>query len=489
MTFEQKAMAVRMVSSINEIRLVAAVMSRVLVGVAVVGGALSGWAADEPDRHRPNIVFILADDQGQHQLGCYGAEFYETPHIDRLAAEGMKFTDAYAACPVCSPTRASIMTGKYPARLHLTDYIPGSDAAAKDQKLQLPDWRKHLPQEEVTIAEVLKSVGYVTGHFGKWHLNHDKKYAPGRPGDPGSQGFDDVLTTEKPGAGPPSPYEDDAHHVREITEHALAFIETHRDRPFFCYLPHNSIHQPIAEREELIARYRSKPGSDRADHNPTVAAMAETLDAGVGRVLDKLDALGLSENTLVIYFSDNGCMWGPDVLKPLRGGKADLYEGGIRVPLLVRWPGVVAPGSMCDTPVTSIDFFPTLLECIGQKTSDSDVDGMSLLPLLRQEGTLKRDAIYWHYPHYHSLGVAPSGAIRKGRYKLIEWFEKSIDGVETPGAFELFDLASDPSEQRDLVHQRPDLARQLAHDLAEWRGHVKAQDMARNPGVRTVGGF
>ena len=205
---------------------------------------------------QPNIVFILVDDLGSHQLGCYGSIFYETPNIDKLAGEGMKFTNAYAASTVCSPTRASIMTGKYPARLHLTDYIPGN--APQDTLLIVPNWTKQLLSEEITIAETLKSAGYATGHFGKWHLNKDKNYEPGRPGDPGSQGFDDVLCTHKPGAGPPSPYVDDSHHVREITERALSFIEKNKENLFFCYITHNTIHAPEIEKQEKINKYNQK---------------------------------------------------------------------------------------------------------------------------------------------------------------------------------------------------------------------------------------
>ncbi len=463
-------------------------LAAVLAVLAVIGAA--GWVNNAHAADPPNIVFILADDQGWHQAGCYGSQFYETPNIDRLAAAGMRFTDAYAACPVCSPTRASIMTGKYPARLHLTDYLPGSppkEGAPKPvtkEKLLTPDWAKQLPLAEITIAEVLKSAGYATGHFGKWHLNKDKRYRPGRPGDPGSQGFDDVLTTHKPGAGPKSRYDNDAHHVREITERSLAFIGHNRDRPFFCYVTHNSIHRPVTEREDLVAKYKAKKGADRPEHNPVVAAMVETLDRSVGEILDRLDELKLTDNTLVIYFSDNGCMWGPQVLKPLRGGKAQLYEGGIREPLIVRWPGVVEPGSVCDTPVSSIDFFPTLAECIGQKVTDPDVDGVSLLPLLRQSGGLGQRSLFWHYPHYHRFSMAPGGAVRRGRYKLIEWFEKSIDGIDTPGALELFDLDEDISEQHNLAQQRPELAQALYQELKEWRERAGAQPMARNPAAK-----
>ena len=451
--------------------------------LALCGAETFGSSAGVSERRRkPNIVFILADDLGWHQPGCYGSRFYETPNIDRLAAQAMRFTDAYAACPVCSPTRASIMTGKYPARLHLTDFIKGSSPTNK--KLLTPDWTAYLPLEELTIAEALKEAGYATGHFGKWHLNRDKKYAPGRPGDPGSQGFDDVLTTHKPKERPDSKYENDWHHVREITERAVAFIENSKDKPFFCYVSYNSIHRPEIERDELVNKYRKKAGADNQQqyghNNPTQAAMLETLDKSVGSLMQKLAEAKLTDNTIVVFFSDNGHL-GPKDCKPLRGSKADLYEGGIREPLLVRWPGVVKAGTTCNVPVISCDFFPTLLEVVGRKATDPAVDGESIMPLLKQTGKLKRDAIYWHYPHYHGLGIAPSGAIRQGRYKLIEWFEKSIDGAGTDGAAELYDLEKDMGEQNNLAKSKPQITAELYEKLKTWRKNVGAQEMTKNP--------
>jgi uncharacterized sulfatase len=448
------------------------------------GDLATAFGTDSPTK-RPNIVFILADDLGWHQLGCYGSKFYETPNLDRLATEGMRFTDAYAAAPVCSPTRGSIMTGKYPARLHLTDFIKGG--SPKDRKLLTPDWTPYLPMQQVTIAEALKAAGYTCGHFGKWHLNKDKNYKLGRPMDPGSQGFDDVLTTHKPGKGPKSIYEDDWHHVRQITERSIAFIEKNKDKPFFCYVTHNSIHRPEKEKEELIAKYRKKPNADNNDkyghNNPIQAAMLETLDKSVDTILKKLDEFGLSKNTIVVFFGDNGHL-GPKDSKPLRGSKSDLYEGGIRVPMIVRWPGVVEPGAKCKVPVTSVDFFPTLLETTGVKVADPKVDGESLMPLLKQTGKLKRDTIYFHYPHYHGQSIAPGGAVRQGDYKLIEWFEKSIDGTDTPGALELFNLRKDLNEQHNLANLMPERVSELYNKLRTWRKKVGAQEMTRNPDYR-----
>ncbi|MHC4215010.1 MAG: sulfatase [Planctomycetota bacterium] len=451
-------------------------------GCRSMSSALKNMGLDK----KPNILFILADDLGWHQLGCYGSKYYETPNLDRLARQGMRFTDGYAAAAICSPTRASIMTGKYPARLHLTDFIKGG--SPKNRKLLTPEWTPYLPLEEVTIAEALKENGYICGHFGKWHLNRTKKYKPGRPMDPGSQGFDDVLTTHKPKAGPKSPYEEDWHHVRQITERSIAFMEKNKDRPFFCYVTHNSIHRPEVEKEELVNKYRKKTGSHNDEkyghNNPIQAAMLETLDKSIGTLLKKVDELKLSKNTIVIFLGDNGHL-GPKDYKPLRGSKADLYEGGIRVPFIIRWPGVTKPGTTCSVPVISIDFFPTLVENTGSGSSSHKIcyrsDGESIMPLLKQSGKLKRDAIYFHFPHYHGQSIGPSGAIRQGRYKLIEWFEKSIDGVHTDGAIELYDLEKDLNEQNDLSRQKPQLAAELYVKLKQWQKYVGAQMMTRNP--------
>lgn len=434
-------------------------------------------AHHESNSNKPNIVLILADDLGWHQVGCYGSTFYETPNIDRLASQGMRFTDAYAACPVCSPTRASIMTGQYPARLHITDYIPGKD---EDRILKNPDWAKNLPLDTTTIPESLKKAGYTSGHFGKWHLNVDKNYSPGRPGDPQSHGFDDVLTTHKPEAGPASKYENDAHHVREITERSLQFIETNRDKPFFCYITHNSIHRPQVEKQELIDKYAAKPGADLEEYghdNPVQAAMLETLDKSVGTVMQKLEELELIENTLVIFYSDNGHL-GPKDEFPLRGSKSDLYEGGIRVPLIASWAGVIEPGSISQEIVISNDFFPTFNELTGIHDKYRDIDGESILPILKQTGKLERDAVYFHYPHYHHQSIAPAGAIREGKYKLVEWFEKSKTGEK--GALELYDLENDLGERHNLAAENPELTDRLFTKLMQWRKDVGAQEMVIN---------
>lgn len=427
----------------------------------------------------PNIVLILSDDHGLHQAACYrhitGNTFYETPNLDRLAREGMCFDNAYAAAPICSPTRASIMTGKSPARLHLTDWIPGW--GIQNQQLMEPDWTKFLPLEETTLPEMLRPLGYVNGHFGKWHLNKDTDYAADRPMDPGSQGFDEVMTAHKPKSNSTDP---DSHAAVKITEAALTFIETNRQRPFFCYIAHNLIHIPFLESADAVAKYKARAGSDRKENDPVVGAMVETLDRNVGRVLDTLDQLGLANNTIVMFMGDNGASDAIDVLKPLRGGKAQLYEGGIRVPFLMRWPAAVKSGTQCSEPVISNDIFPTLVEAAGGKVRDHAVlqDSRSLIPLFCGD-SLRRQAIHWHYPHYHKLGLGPCGAIRQGRYKLIEWYEKS--NSNDADRIELYDLQTDLSEQRNLTAENPEQAARLLIALRDWRKRVGAQEMVHPP--------
>ncbi|MFC2084793.1 sulfatase-like hydrolase/transferase, partial [Bacteroidota bacterium] len=344
--------------------------------VGQASAAIAGTAALQslfhycsPADRKWNLVFILADDLAWNQVGYHGTKFYETPNIDRIAAAGMQFTDAYSANPVCSPTRASIMTGKNPARLHITDYIPGSPypyAKVKNPVIE----QDGLLLGEFTLAEMFKNHGYVTGHFGKWHLNKDKNYEPGRPGDPDSQGFDEVFTSVKPKyeADPDS----DAHHAKEITKHSLEFIEKHKNKSFFCYVSHHVVHRPIMENTELIEKYKSKPYSDDPVNNPIMGAMIETMDKGIGQILNKLDEFKLTDNTIVVFYSDNGGFEQLQKQDPLRGGKAMIFEGGIKVPLAIKWPGVIKPGTKNQKPVISDDFYPTFAELLNEKNLDKD---------------------------------------------------------------------------------------------------------------------
>ncbi len=316
----------------------------------------------------PNIVFILADDLGYTQLGCYGSDYYQTPNLDQLASEGLKFTNAYAACAVCSPTRVSIMTGKYPARLHLTDFIAGNYRT--DYPLSQPDWQKYLLLEERTIAEYLKEQGYRTALFGKWHLSQGKTPPESLPFNPDKQGFDESFVTYKPSGGMSMSWqgaEVDAHNVDTITSLAIDFIDRNRSNSFFLFVSHNTIHDPLKEKAESIAKFEKLPGTEMPENHPVIAAMIERLDMSCGAIFNKIIDSGLEENTIVIFFSDNGGRHSYALQTPFRAGKGWLYEGGIREPLIVKWKNVLEAGFRSEALVSSIDFLPTLLEVSGMK--------------------------------------------------------------------------------------------------------------------------
>lgn len=440
-------------------------------------------AAETAGAGSPNFVFVLIDDLGWSDLACYGNSFAESPRIDALAAAGMRFTDAYAACPVCSPTRASLMTGRYPATVDLTDFISGHWRPWA--KLVVPKFQQQLPLGEFTLGEGMKSAGYTTGYFGKWHLGGPSHY-------PDKQGFDVSLVSGgrhfgfnlngKPrgqSRGSNQSQQKEEYLAERLTDESLKFLEANCDRPFLLYLAHYAVHIPLEARQELIQKYQGKAGNKQPMH-PTYAAMIEHVDQSVGRLLDKLDELKLSERTVVVFFSDNGGLTsrfdaaGPVVTTnaPLRAEKGTVYEGGIRVPMIVRWPGVVSPGSVCREPVSSVDLLPTLLEIAGAPVpNDVRLDGMSLTPLLRGEPGFERQAIYWHYPHYHHMD--PAGAIRAGDMKLIEHFED--------GRLELYNLKTDIGERHDLAASLPDQARKLQSQLAAWRQQVGAKLPTENP--------
>lgn len=430
-------------------------------------------AAEQP----PNVVLILADDLGWSQIGANGGEAYRTPHIDRLASEGMRFTSAYSSAAVCSPTRAALMSGLYPARLHLTDHIKGSNP--KGKPLLQPEWHKRLDLEVTTVAEVFRRNGYRTAHFGKWHLSQDKRPPASLPYNPDKQGFDDVLVTYKPIIGESDP-ELDPHNVQSITDHASRFLERHGSEPFFLYLPHNSIHEPVIEGRARISPYIGNPLLERLKIMPTIAAIVERLDDGVGQVLSKLDQLGLRDNTMVIFYSDNGGKETFARQDPLRSGKGWLYEGGVRVPLVIRWPGHTDPGSTTDHVMTTVDFFPTFLELLDDADAPDDLDGESFLDVLKGQASRPGRTLYWHYPHYHvGSGMVPAGAVRRGRFKLIEWFEGTVAG--SGRKYELFDLLEDISEAHDLAGSRPEITGHLRADLEAWRSRVGAQMPIPNP--------
>jgi len=496
------------------------------------------------DGQRPNVVVFLVDDLGWQDLGCYGSTFYETPNIDRFAECSVRFTQAYAACHVCSPTRASILTGKYPARLHLTDWLPGR----KDypfQKLKNAEIHQHLPLDEITIAEALKQHGYRTAHIGKWHLGED-------PHGPLQQGFDIQIPSWNKGwpkAGYDAPFQLEGledkpgqYLTDRLTDVAESFMETSKKEPFFLYLSHFAVHDPIEGREDLVRKYKEKlatmrsPGdsafilegnpddekllskdqlTDRL-HRPAwsgnkvlpdrtvkikqhqdnvpFAAMVESVDESLGRVLAKLESLGINDNTIVILFSDNGGMSAANfgspnriVSKdqldkaystsnlPLRGAKGWLYEGGIREPLIIHWPNHGGQGKLCDVPVISTDLYPTILEMLDLPLQPKQhADGVSLTPLLKGAVRLDRDAMYWHFPHYSNHGMqSPGGAIRAGDYKLLEYFENNT--------VQLFNLKDDIGEQNDLSALHPDKVNELRSMLNAWRDRVSARMMPENP--------
>lgn len=428
---------------------------------------------------RPNILLVIVDDMGVHQLGCYGSSYYETPCLDRLASEGARFGTAYSASPVCSPARAALYTGFHPARLHLTNYIPGTEPA--NARLSTPPWRAHLPVAIDTLGDHFRRLGYATGHFGKWHLAYDYDYAPGRPTDPESQGFDSVLVTRKPLAG--ADPEGDPHHVDRLTDAAIDFMRAPRDRPFLCVVAHNALHRPELAPAALNAHFAAKSGADRDSCRPVLAAMTALVDASVGRLLAALDADGRRQDTLVVFVTDHGALGRSSVRKPLRGAKADLYEGAIRIPLIVSRPGTIAPGTRGGI-AFGTDLVPTLLALAGAGGRAADgLDGVSLEASLREgrDAGEGREELCWHFPHYHHLGLAPCGAIRVGPWKLVEWFDRTIGGATDGPACELFHLERDPQELDNLAAAHPERCADLLARLRAWRRRVGAQEMALNP--------
>lgn len=449
---------------------------RSFLGAAAGSLLAPGLVSPVRAQDRPNFLFILADDMGWSDLGCYGNTYHESPNIDRLASQGMRFTNAYAACPVCSPTRASLMSGQYPARVGITDFIAGHWRPY--EKVRVPVNRtQYLPEDVVTFAEVLSGAGYVCGSFGKWHL--------GEPHiTPGDQGFDEYVVTTGWGhfgnqTAPDQGFTKEDYLTEELADLGVGFLERHRDRPFCLLISHFAVHIPLEARQDLILKYANKPQQDEEVCNPVYAAMIEHLDQSVGALLDALDRLELAKNTVVVFYSDNGGLYrmytgaGPVVTSnaPLRGEKGTLYEGGIREPLVVRWPGKIAPGAVSDAVVTTPDLYPTFLELAGvPRPEDYPLDGLSLVPVFNGAG-LERDAVYWHYPHYHHS--SPGGAVRQGDWKLIEFYDDNH--------LELYNLADDIGESTNLAQAMPEKAAALRRMLAAWRDSVGAEMPVPNP--------
>ncbi len=437
-----------------------------------------------------NIVLFLIDDLGWMDLGCQGSTYYQTPNVDKLAAEGVRFTDAYAACAVCSPTRASILTGKYPARLLLTDWLP-SGRWKPSSKLIEGRKIRGLPLEEYTLAETLRDAGYQTIHIGKWHLGSepfclpqhhgfDINIAGNAHGAPGQYFFPyqgdwsipttplratwNVLPDGKPGE----------YLTSRLTDEAVTIIEKSDDKPFFLYFPHYGVHTPLEAPEELTKKYERIP-QHQQQGKPVYAAMVESIDQSVGRVLDALKSAGKTNDTVIIFTSDNGGFYKATSNAPLRANKGAYYEGGIRVPLIIKWPGLSQPGRVIHEPVITNDLYPTCLAAAGLSMDPHQhMDGENLTPLLHKTETLSRDSLFWHFPHYNKHPSShPSSVIRKGHWKLIESFD--------PATVELYNLAEDLGETCDLAEVEVKRRDSLLRELAAWRQTVGAERMAPNP--------
>ncbi len=459
---------------------------------------------DSSSDKMPNFLFILVDDLGWSDLGSYGTSFYETPNLDKLATNGIRFTDAYAACPVCSPTRASIMTGKYPTRLNITDWIPGYDP--KNRKLLGTTDNHFLPLEELTIAEVLKEKGYNTFFAGKWHLGEIGFY-------PEDQGFDINLGGHHKGSPPGgyyTPYNnpklsdgpEGEYLTDRLTDESIRFLEENPDDPFLLYLAFYTVHTPIQANLEYVDHFRNKKSDSGEDQKPILvdehdgstvinqvnadyASMVYAMDKNIGRLTYYLEQNGLSGNTYIIFTSDNGGLstlnWegrvGPTSVKPLRAGKGWCYEGGIRVPLIISGPGI-EPGRVTGQQVISTDYYPTILDLAGMPLKpEQHIDGISILPVLKENIITERDAIFWHYPHYHGSSWTPGAAIRSGDWKLIEFY----DYEET----ELYNLADDPGEMNDLSETFPEMREKLIMLLRNLQKETGALFPEKNPAFIT----
>ena len=494
--------------------------------------AWNSSSAKENEKEKPNVLFILADDLGWKDLECYGSSFYDTPNLDQLASEGMRFTNAYAAGPVSSPTRASIMTGKYPARMNTTDYFGGPQPEGvdnhwtKNRPLLPASYKAKLPLSETTIAEALKKEGYNTPFIGKWHLGGKGHYPEDQGFDvniggywSGSPGYYNDYKPEKDlwigECGYFSPHKiptledgpEGEYLPNRLTDEALELMEKNKDNSFFMFMSYYLVHIPLATTDHLLKNYQQKADSIGLDKKkefietkpwmeelhernwrlriqqgqPQYAGMVHTLDKNVGRLLEKLEELGIDDNTIIIFMSDNGGVSTTEGSStsnlPLRAGKGWLYEGGIRVPMIIKWPGVTEPGSVSNTPVTSTDFYPTILEMANiPRKKQQHKDGVSLVPLLKQSGKPKRDALYWHYPHYGNQGARPAAAIRQGKYKLIERYEHN--------KVELYNLNKDIGEHNNLLKRKPKKAKKLQQKLHRWQRDVDAKLPRPNPNVQ-----
>lgn len=481
------------------------ILPRALIIVALLWPAsYSALHAAEPLLpSKPNIIFIMADDLGYTDVACFGSKYYETPNIDRLATQGMKLL-SHHHCQNCTPTRAALMSGQYSARTGVYT-VGGTDRFDWSKRLLRPvENVTNLPLDRDIIAKQLKAAGYATGMFGKWHIGQQGDYAPGK------RGFDEAIVSMGQhfafATNPKADYPKDQYLADFLTDRAVDFITRHKDQPFFLYLPHFGVHAPHDAKAELIAKFKPKPGVG-GHNNATYAAMIASVDESVGRVMQTLDELKLADNTVLIFTSDNGGVGGynrPDGLErepgnetnvkkakgadnhgggitdnaPLRSGKGSLFEGGTRVPFIVRWPGVTKPGSSCDVPTIHVDIFPTLLEITGAPNPKQVLDGESLTKLFRDPTpALQRDAIFQHFPGYLGSGpglwrTTPVSLVQIGDWKLMEFLED--------GRLELYNLREDIGETKNLAKDHPAKAKELYDRLVAWRAEVHAPMPTKN---------
>ena len=465
-------------------------ISKTLITTLILGGStpfLSTSCVKQKEKKPLNIVVFFIDDLGWTDMGCYGSDVYETPAIDKLALEGVRFTNAYSACTVCSPSRAAIMTGKYPARLHLTDWITGHDFP--DAKLKVPDWTMYLDTAETTIAEELRQAGYTTGITGKWHLGEDPIYWPENQGfdlniggynrgQPGSYFY--PYDGNRAGWGVPPNLDtgsENEYLTYRLTDEAAKFIRKNKKKKFFLYFAHYAVHTPLQAPDSLVEHYKEKIKEGDRHNNPVYAAMVHATDQSVEQIMKVLDEEGLTENTAIFFTSDNGGLILRHVTDnyPLRAGKGSAYEGGIRIPFIAKIPGITPEGKVCPFPVITMDLFPTIMEMAGLEVKEHD--GKDLLPLLKDPASrLDRSVLYWHYPHYHYGGATPYSSLRQGDWKLIYFFEDNH--------FELYNLAEDISESHDLASSMPDKVLELKSKLEGWWKETGAQMPEPNPDAR-----
>ncbi|WP_291798497.1 sulfatase [Lutibacter sp.] len=424
--------------------------------------------------NKPNIIIFMVDDLGWTDLGSYGSDFYETPAIDKIATNGIRFTNAYSASSVCSPTRAAIMTGKYPARTKVTDWIAGHNFPWA--QLKVPQWKKYLDPNEITLPEYLKDKGYTTANIGKWHLGEESTYWPKH------QGFD-INKGGYAKGGPRGHYFSPYHNPRltdgpkgeyltdRLTDEAIQFMNGTKEAPFFLYFSHYAVHTKLEAKQQVIDKYKNKIETNNPHQNPIYAAMIDSVDESLKRFLQNLEETGKINNTIIFFMSDNGGLTKVTSNAPLRDGKGSIYEGGVKVPMIIYAPKLITKGSVNTTPTITMDVFASITDLLHIKTI-TPIDGISLIPLILEEKEIKRNALYWHYPHYHQEGAVPYSAIREGDWKLIENLEEN--------KLELYHLSEDIGETKNLTLNNPSKAADLKQKLNHWRTKIEAQMPIKN---------